>query len=288
MELLGAIVAGVLVGGLYATAGLGLSLIFGVLRIVNLAHGEFVIGGAFLSFAVTTALGLDPLLTLPLVMAVMAGIGWVLQRGLLGGLAARGSEGPLVATFGLSLLIQAALAGTFTYDPRSIPASYATSGVSVLGLRLQTSYVIAFVISLIVCGAVHVVLQRTRWGAAVRASAADPAVASLLGIDVRRLQAVVFALAAALAALGGVLVGLTVSFTPSSGATYLVLGFAVVVMGGIGDVAGALLAAVVLGLVQSLVAYGLGGGYRDLAAYLVFLLVLTLRPQGLLARGRTA
>lgn len=288
MQLLGAVVQGVLVGGLYATAGLGLSLVFGVLKIVNLAHGELVVGGAFLSFAVTTATGLDPLLTLPVVMVVMAGIGWVLQRGLLGGLAARGSDGPLVATFGLALLVQAGLAAAFTYDPRSIPAAYATSGVSVLGLRLQTTYLIAFALSVVASVLVHLLLQRTRWGAAVRASAADPAVASLLGIDVKRLHALVFALAAALAALGGVMVGLIVSVTPTSGAAYLVLGFAVVVMGGIGNVAGSLLAAVVLGLTQSLVAYGFGGGYRDLAAYLVFLLVLTVLPQGLLSRWRTA
>jgi branched-chain amino acid transport system permease protein len=282
MQLFAAVFQGVLVGGLYATVGLGLSLIFGVLRIVNLAHGEFVVGAAFLSFFVTTTLGLDPLVTLPLVMVVMAIGGWLLQRCLLGHVARRGTDGPLVATFGLSLVAQAALTGAFTANARSIPAGYATSGLAVFGTRVQESYLIAFGISVVTCGLVHLLLRHTRWGSAVHASTEDPSAAALLGVDVKRLHALVFALAAALAGVGGVLVGVTVSFTPTSGITYLVLGFAVVVMGGIGNVAGSVVAAVILGVVQSLTAYSFGGGYRDLVAYVVFLAVLAFRPRGLL------
>lgn len=285
-----ALVQGVLVGGLYATVGLGLSLVFGVLRIVNLAHGELVIGAAFLSFAITSALGIDPLLTLPLVMLLMAALGFALHRGLLGPMTRRGNEAPLVATFGLALLAQGVLTYLFTSNPRVLPSGYSTRGLDLFGVRVQLSYVIAFGVSLVLAAATHLLLTRTRWGAAVRASAVDPSVLSLLGVDVRRLQAMVFALAAALAAAGGVMVGIAISFTPTSGPQFLVLGFAVVVLGGLGNVAGSVLAAVLLGVVQSLTAYAFGGGWRDVAAYVVFLVLVAIRPTGLLGtrRGRPA
>jgi branched-chain amino acid transport system permease protein len=257
-----------------------------VLRIVNLAHGELVIGAAYLSFAFTSASGLDPLVTLPVVMLVMAVLGVVLHRALLGPMTRRGSDGPLVATFGLALLAQGALTFFFTSDPKVVHSSYSTSGMSVLGVRVQLSYVIAFAVALVLAAAVHLMLTRTRWGAAVRASAVDQQVLSLLGTDVRRLQALVFGLATALAAAGGVMVGISLSFTPTSGPQFLVLGFAVVVLGGLGNVAGSLVAAVLLGIVQSLTAFTFGGGWRDVALYVVFLALVAWRPTGLLIRRR--
>lgn len=281
MEILTAVVQGVLVGGLYTATGIGLSLVFGVLRIVNLAHGQFVVAGAFLSFAITTRVGVDPLVSLPLVALIGAAAGWGLHRGLLDRLARQGSSQPLVATFGIALLLQAILAQMFTYDARSIPAPYADAGVTVAGITVQLIYLITLALSVVIAVAIHLVLQQTRWGAAVRAAGKQPDVAALVGVDVKSLHAGVFALASALAVVGGVMVGLTVSFTPASGVSYLVLGFAVAVMGGIGNMLGTLVAAMSLGMVQSLSTLVIGGGYRDLVAYALFLAVLALRPQGL-------
>lgn len=288
MEVLNALVQGILIGGLYTATGLGLTLIFGVLRIVNLAHGEFVIAGGFLSFALTDAFGIDPLITLPVVIAVGAAFGWLLYRGLLGPLARKGAVQPLVATFGLALLLQALFAQVFSYDAKSIPASYGDAGVDLLGVRVQAAYLISLALAVVLTAATYFLIQRTRWGAAVRAAARQPDVAALVGIDVRRVHATVFALATGLAVAGGVMVGVSTSFTPTSGAAYLVFGFTVVVLGGIGNIPGTLMAALTLGIVQSLMALWLGGEYRDLVVYVLFLVLLTARPQGLFSKVQTA
>ena len=281
MDPLSALVQGVLIGGLYAVTGLGLTLVFGVLRMVNLAHGEMVLLGAYLSFVVCDLTGLDPLLTLP-VVALGGGVGgWALHRFLLARIGEFGPDQLLVATFGIALLLQAVFAQRYGYDPRSLPASYSDAGMTILGVRVQAVYVVVLAVSVVVTAAVWWALERTRWGAMVRASGKDPVVAGAVGIDVRRVQAVVFGIATALAAVGGVMVGLVASFTPVSGPSYLVFGFAVVVLGGIGSVSGTFVAAMAIGIVQTVSTQVFGGGYRDFIIYAAFLLVLALRPQGL-------
>lgn len=288
MDVVNALIQGILIGGLYTATGLGLTLIFGVLRIVNLAHGEFVIAGGFLSLALTEAFGLDPLVTLPLVVAAGAAVGWLLYRGLLGPLSRQGATQPLVATFGLALLLQALFAQVFSYDAKSIPAPYGDAGVSLLGVTVQAAYLISLALAVVLTAATWFLIQRTRWGAAVRAAARQPEVAALVGIDVRRVHATVFALATGLALAGGVMVGISTSFTPTSGAAYLVFGFTVVVLGGIGNIPGTLLAALTLGVVQSLMSLWLGGQYRDLVVFVLFLVLLAVRPQGLFSKVRIA
>jgi branched-chain amino acid transport system permease protein len=287
VDLLTALTQGILTGGLYATTGLGLTLIFGVLRIVNLAHGEFVIAGGFLSLAITDAIGIDPLITLPVVMLVGAAAGWLLHRGLIGSLARGGPTQPLVATFGLALLLQASFAQAYSYNAQSLSTSYGSDGMSLLGVRVQTAYVISLGVAVTLTALTWALVQRTRWGAAVRAAGRQPEVVGLVGIDVRRVHATVFALATALAVAGGVLVGIAASFTPTSGAAYLVFGFTVVVLGGIGNIPGTLFAALTLGVIQSLTSHWLGGEFRDLAVYLLFLAMLAARPQGLFVKAST-
>lgn len=284
MNVLNAVVQGLLTGGLYACAGVGLTLVFGILKLVNLAHGQIVIAGAFISYWLTTSIGIDPMLSIPIVGAIAALIGYLLHRGLLAGLAEHGETGPLVATFGVALLIQAILAQIFTNNAKSVPASYAAGGIDLGPVRVQTVYVIAFALSVLVTGAVYWLLHRTRWGAAARAAGTQPSVVSLVGIDVRRVHATVFALACGLAAVSGILVGLATSVTPSSGPLYLVYGFAVVVLGGVGNVVGTLLASLLLGVVQSLTSISIGGGYREFVAFALFLVVLAFRPQGLFSK----
>lgn len=284
MGLYTAVVQGVLIGGLYAAAALALSLIFGSLKVVNLAHGELVVGGAYLTYALTGATGWSTFEVLPLTMVVMAVVGFAVYRGLLDRLARRGPSGPLIATFGLSLVAQALFAAAYTDDPRVLPGQFASTGLGLLGVRVQESYLIALLISAAVALLVHLGLSRTRAGAAVRAAATDPVTTELMGVNVRRLQAIVFGVAAAIAAIGGVMVGISVSFTPSSGTSLLVIGFAVVVLGGLGNVVGTFAAALLVGVVQSLTAFSLGGGLRDLAVYVVLLAVLALRPEGLFTR----
>lgn len=281
---LNAVVNGVLIGGFYAVVALGLSLVFGVLRLINLAHGEILVAGAYLTYVLGTSFGLNPFVALPIVVVVVGVLAYLLQRYLLTGLLVTRPDGAMVATFGLALLAQGLFAQFFTSQPRSLDSSLSTSGFTVLGVQVRTIYVLAFVVGAVLCGLAHLTLTRTRLGTMVRASAADPATAGLMGVDTARVYAAVFAVGSVVAAVGGVLVGVTFSVTPTSGTSYLLIGIAVVVLGGVGNVLGTLLGAIFLGLVQSLAAAQFGGGYRDLTVYLLFFLVLAVRPRGLFAR----
>jgi len=281
---LNAVINGLLLGGLYALVALGLSVVFGVLRLINLAHGEILVGGAYLAYLGTEHLGLSTFAALPIVVVVVAGLAYLVQRYLVTGLLLRGADGALVATFGISLLLQGLFTAGFKSDPKSLHSALATSGFTVFGAQTRTSYLVAFVTGAVLCVAAHLLLTRTRSGTRIRAAAADPATAGLMGIDIRRVFAVTFAVGAAVTALAGVLLGVTFSFTPITGTQYLVVGIAVVVLGGVGNVLGTFGGALLLGLVQSLAAAQFGGGYRDLSVYLLFFVVLAIRPQGLFAR----
>lgn len=288
MDLWNALVQGTLIGGLYSVTGLGLMLIFGVLRLVNLAHGEFVLLGGYVAYWFCSLTGLDPLIALPAVAALGGLGGWLLHRSLLGRLSRSGQDAPMVATFAVALLLQAAFAGTAGNDPRSLNAPYTASGMSVLGVSVQTSYVIALVVGALCTLITGWAIQHTRWGMSVRASGRDPVVVGVVGIDVRALHATVFGLATGLAAIGGVMVGITTSFNPAGGATFLVFGFAVVVLGGLGNVLGMFVAALLVGVLQTTATEYLGGSWRDLVVYLLFLAVIAVRPEGILSKARAA
>ena len=280
-----ALAQGILLGGLYASVALGLSIVFGVLRLVNLAHGELLIGAAFLSFWVIDLLGVDPLLSLLVVAPAMFLIAYPIQRFVLTPVLTRNEEAPLVATFGLSLVATGLFAEVAGSDPRSLHASWSSTGVSVLGINMRVAYVLAFVAGLLLVTATHVALTRTRRGTAVRAAAADPDTAAVMGIDVRHLYAVTFGIAAAMAAVGGIFIGTAFSFTPSSGITWLLIGFAVVVLGGIGSVSGTLAGGLAVGVVEAAGIEIFGGAYRDLIVYGLFFVALTLRPTGFFGRA---
>jgi branched-chain amino acid transport system permease protein len=286
--LLNALVNGVLLGGLLAVTALGLSLVFGVMRLINLAHGEFLVLGAYVAGEATRRLGLDPLLSIVVVAPLLFLLALPVFRLLLAPVLDRGPEPAMLTTFGLSIIAQSLFIMAFTGDSRSLPASYVTDSWSVLGLNVPVMYVIAFVVGVTLCLLLDQVMRRTSFGRDVRATAEDDEAAAALGVDVQRTHLVVFGISAACAGVGGVLVGTTFSFTPTTGLTYLLTGFAVVVLGGLGSVLGTLLGAIGLGLVESLGGAFFGDGYRDIVGFAVFLAVLVLRPQGLFGRAVTA
>jgi branched-chain amino acid transport system permease protein len=283
-----AVVTGILLGGLFAVTALGLSLVFGVMRLINLVHGELVILGAYLAFEISTHASIDPLVALIAVVPAVLVLGYPVQRVLLTPVMRKGAEPALLTTFGLSIIAQNVFILIFSADTRSLGASYATSSQSIASIHVPTMYLIAFGFAVVLCGGAHLVLQRTAPGRAVRASAEDPQAAAVMGIDIRHVYAVIYALAAGCAAVGGVLAGLTFSFDPSSGITYLLTGFAVVVLGGLGSVKGTFFGGLLLGLVESVGASFFGDGYRDFIGFVAFLIILGVRPQGLFGRARTA
>jgi branched-chain amino acid transport system permease protein len=278
------LINGALLGGLYTIIALGLSLAFGVMRMVNLAHGALVVGGAYLSYLATQHLGLDPLVSLVLVCPAMFAVGYALQRSLLSGLLLRGSDAVLVATFGLMLLAQSVYTLAFTGNPRSLEASYASSGADVLGVHVRVVDLLATGLAVALVVMVELTLRQTRFGTAVRAAAMDPVTSASVGIDVRHVYAITFGVAAAAAGVAGVVLGTSLSFTPTSGLEYLTIGFTVVVLGGLGSVTGTLIAGVVIGMTQAAGGSAFGPEYQNLTVYLVFLALIAVRPQGLFGR----
>jgi branched-chain amino acid transport system permease protein len=287
-DALSGLVSGVLLGGILALTALGLSIVLGVMRLVNLAHGAFLVFGAYVGLFFLAYTGVDPLIGLPLIAAFVGALAIPLHRFLLAPLAGRGPEAQMMTMFAVAIIMENLFVLKFSADTRSIALDYATLPLAVGPITVPLIYVIGFAISVALIGLVHALITRTAFGRDLRASADDPQAAATLGVDVGRTQTLTFALGAACAAAGGVLIGAAFQFNPSSGGDYLLNGLAVVVLGGLGNVLGTLIGGLALGVLQSLGGLALGDGYRDLVGMAVFLGVLAFRPAGIWARGRGA
>ena len=279
-----ALVNGALLGGLYALVALGLSLVFGIMRVVNLAHGIIVIAGAYFAIVITRQVPVDPLLTFLVVGPVIFLIAALTQRLLLQRLIGQSLEAPLVATFGLLLVGQGLFTYVFGTSPLSMSAPWAQNSISVFGMSILTVNMVAFALAVAVIIATQLVLTRTRFGAALRASASDPATASTLGININKMHALTFGIAAAIAALAGIVYGTGLSVNPNDALPMLVLGFTVVVMGGVGNVPGTLVGGVLVGVVAAAVGGLIGPVYSPIAVNVLLLILLLVRPRGLFVR----
>jgi len=279
-------VQGVLLGGLYALFATGLSLIFGVMRLVNLAHGDFSILAAFLALVVVQAAGLNPLTALVLVVPLMAGLGWLLQRAALNRLLGRGLLPPVLVTFGLSIIIQNALLETFSADSRRLnPGGIETASMRLGSVSVGSLPVLTLVTAVLVLVALQLFISRTALGRAFRATADDRETAALMGIDHRRLYALAMALSLAIVGVAGIFLGIRTTFTFASGPDRLLFAFEAVIIGGLGSLWGTLVGGVILGVAQT-VGAKLSPGWGVLTGHLVFLAVLVLRPEGLFAPPR--
>ena len=277
---------GLLLGGLYAVCALGFSLIFGVMGLMNVVHGELLVLGAYLCFFISRALGVDPFIATIAVAAILFAVGWLLQWFVFNPVMQRGIEPALLSAFGLSIIAQSLFLFYWTTNTRSINARYSQTGVQVFNIHLPVMYLISFGLALVLAAGAHLFMTRTYFGKATRAATQDPETAQVMGINVKRVYAFTYALAAAIAALGGTLIGMTFSFVPSSGLTWMLKGFVIVVLGGMGNIAGTLAGALLLGAVEGVGGAILGTGYHDLIGLVIILLVLVARPTGLLGRAR--
>ena len=276
-----ALVNGALLGGLYALVALGLSLVFGIMKVVNLAHGILVLAGAYLAIVISRWVPVDPLLTFLVVGPAIFLIAALTQRLLLERLLGHSLEAPLVATFGLLLIGQGLFTFGFGTSPLSLDAAWGRTGLTLAGITVQMVNVVAFVLAVVVISAVHLILTRTQLGTALRAAAADPATASTLGINISRIHALTFGTAAAIAALAGIVYGTAFSVNPDAGLPLLILGFTVVVIGGVGSVLGTLTGGVLVGVVSAAVGGLAGPVYSPIAVNLLLLVLLLIRPHGL-------
>lgn len=274
------LINGILLGGVYAILGLGMSLILGIVRLTNLAHGEYIIIGAYASMILQAYLGIDPILSVVISAPFMFAAGYALQRFLVNRAMANGAEPALLVTFGLSVILKDALLLVFGADARHIATSYGNETVEIAGLGIPLLNIMLLAISGISILLLHLFMHHTYTGRAIRAVSDDPEAASLSGINVGRTFAVAAGIAAATAAIAGACAGLKWTWYPSSGGHYLLIAFVIVVIGGLGNVAGTFAAGIVFGLMQAIG----GASYGLLISYIFLILILTLHPHEVIGR----
>ncbi|MEM9428929.1 MAG: branched-chain amino acid ABC transporter permease [Pseudomonadota bacterium] len=284
MEWINAVVQGTLLGGLYALFAAGLSLIFGVMRLVNIAHGDLIVLAAYLGLTTTVMLGVHPLAALLLVVPAMAGIGYALQRGVLNQTLGGDILPPLLVTFGLSVILQNALLEGYTADPQKMNAGALETASFALGpLTLGALPVLTFAVAVGVIGGLQWLFYRTPLGRAFRATSDNQDIAQLMGLNKAHVFGLAMALALAVTAIAGIFLGIRTSFDPSIGGGRLIFGFEAVIIGGLGNLWGTLAGGVILGVAQTVGAV-INPGWQLLAGHIVFLVILAIRPNGLFPR----
>jgi branched-chain amino acid transport system permease protein len=279
------IIQGALVGGLYALFATGLSLMFGVMRIINIAHGDFIILAAYFAIVVTETLGVDPLVALIFVAPLMFGLGYALQRGLLNLTLGGDILRPLLVTFGLSVVVQNLLLEGFSADSRRLQVPWLETASVRIGEHLAIGVMpaVVFTVAVITIAALEALLYWTDLGRAFRATSDDSDMARLYGVNNRHVYAMATAIALAVVSIAGILFGIRTIFDPTIGPARLLYAFEVVIIGGLGSLWGTLAGGVILGVAQAL-----GGAFDPswdtLAGHVVFLIVLLVRPRGLIPR----
>jgi len=284
IEWINAIVQGILLGGLYALFAAGLSLIFGVMRLVNIAHGDLIILAAYLGLSTTILLGVHPFVALLIVMPAMAGIGYILQRGLLNQTLGSDILPPLLVTFGLSVIVQNALLEGYTADPQKLNAgAVETASIAVGGLSLGVLPLLTFGIAIVVIAGLQWIFYSTALGCGFRAVSDNQDIAQLMGLNKAHIYGLAMALALAVTAIAGILLGVRTSFDPAIGGGRLIFGFEAVIIGGLGNIWGTLAGGVILGVAQTIGAK-IDPGWQVLAGHIAFLVVLAVRPNGMFPR----
>ena len=280
------LIQGVLLGGLYAIIGIGMSMVFGIMGLTNLAHGDLMILGTYITMLLTTTSGLPLFLSVIISVVIMAIIGFVVQNCLVNRVLDKGSEPALLVTFGVSIFLSNLILKLFSADYKSIPNSLASTNVlSTKVLSISGIYLFSFIVGLVVIAVLSYIMQKTNFGRSIRATSNDTMAAELMGVNTNRAYSYAMIIAMVTAAIAGALVGSTFTFNPASGTSYLIIAFGVVVIGGMGSLIGTLLGGVVLGVAQLLGGYFFGSGVQMLIAYIVLLVILAVRPNGLLVSG---
>lgn len=289
--LLQTVVDGLILGGFYALMAQGLSLVFGVMRVVNLAHGEMLLLGAYLTWAAHEYLGVNVLLALPFVMIIGFGLGWLISRIVILRVVERPELMSLLLTFGIAFIIQGALVSTFSTTPRLTRSFYSDSVIEMFGIRVSASRLIMLTAALALLGLVALFLQRSKPGKAMKAAAQNKEAAKVVGISIAATYSAAFGVGTAIAFAAGGLFSATQSFTPAMGPLFTLKAFVIVVLGGAGRMSGTLAAAMFIGLVEAgLSSYvpDIGTGLGVAAAFVLVVVALAIRPQGITAAAARA
>ncbi len=278
------LINGVLLGGLYACASIGFSVIWGVMNLINLAHGSMIILGAYITYVINSATGLDPFLTVPISGAALFLLGFMVQKYLINHVIEGSVFMTLILTFGLDLLLVNMNIVLFTADLRSITPSYAGLGWEIGTIRVPYARLGVFVFALVLTLILSLLMNRTKLGNAIKATSFDKDAAGLVGVNVFQVYAITFGLGAAMAGMAGSLTSVMYPFSPVLGGAFTMKAFVIVVLGGLGSVPGAIVGGLILGIVENFASVLLEPGYKDAISFMLLVAILVLRPRGILGK----
>jgi branched-chain amino acid transport system permease protein len=281
-----AVLSGMLIGGVYALIGIGMSIIFGVMRIINFAHGDILMLGMYLSYYLFTLAGVDPFVSVLIVLPLMFVFGTLLQQVFINRILNALPQNQLLLTIGLGLIMSNAVMLAFTSDYKILTTSYSSGSVTLSGVSVSEPLFISFLVTAALTALLYCFLTRTDTGQAIRATAQDSQAAQLMGINVRRMSRIAFGLGAALAATAGALISPTYYIYPQVGSIFTLKAFVITVMGGMGSVVGATLGGLIIGITESVSSVCISSTWKDVVVFVVFLLVLLFKPAGLLGKSR--
>ena len=278
------LINGILLGGVYACSAIGFSIIWGVMNLINLAHGSMIILGAYITYFLTTGTGIDPFLTIPVSGAALFLLGFIVQRFLLNYVIEGSVFMTLILTFGLDLVLVNANIYLFTADIRSITPYYAGLAWEIGSIRIPFTRLGVFIFALFLTLMLHLLLNRTKLGNAIKATSFDKEAAGLVGIDVHRIYNITFAIGAAMAGMAGSLISVVYSFSPVLGGSFTMKAFVIVVLGGLGSVKGAIAGGLILGIVENLASAFFDPGYKDAISFILLVIILIVRPRGIFGK----
>lgn len=279
--LLQSLVDGLLMGGIYGLVAIGLTLIFGVMKIINFAQGALLMVGMYVTYWSVTLLGINPYLTLPISAVVLFVIGYAIQKGILSKTIDAPEHNQLLVTLGIMLFIENLALILFKPDFRSVTVEGLPNTISILSLNINTAKLIAFLSAIVLAFLLFWFLRHTFMGKSIRATSINKAGAELVGINTNRINAITFGLGAALAGVAGTLLTPFFHTSPNAGSTFILVAFVVVVLGSLGNFLGALVGGLIIGVAEALGGALLPGSLKELMIYLIFILVLLLKPSGL-------
>lgn len=280
------LISGILIGGVYALIGIGLTIIFGVMRVINFAHGDLLMLGMYATYFLFTLFQIDPFVSIVVTIPLMFLFGALLQKTFINRMLGALPQNQILLTIGMGLVMSNSMMLAFTSDYKILSTTYSSSSFNILGISISTPLLISFGITVVITAALYWFLYRTDTGQAIRATAQDREASQLMGINVKRMSIIAFGLGTSLAATAGALIAPTYYIFPQVGSVFTLKAFVITVLGGMGSIVGATLGGVLIGIAESVGGVYLGSGWKDVIVFVLFLLVLLFKPSGLLGTSK--
>ena len=280
------LISGILIGGVYALIGIGLTIIFGVMRVINFAHGDILMIGMYMTYFLFTLFHIDPFVSILITIPLMFLFGAFLQKVFINRALNALPQNQILLTIGMGLVMSNTIMLAFTSDYKILTTTYSSSSVEILGISVSEPLVVSFAITVAITAALYWFLYKTDMGQAIRATAQDREAAQLMGINVKRMSIIAFGIGSALAGTAGALISPTYYIFPQVGSVFTLKAFVITVLGGMGSIVGATLGGVLIGVAESVGGVYIGSGWKDVIVFVLFLLVLLFKPSGLLGTSK--